>query len=72
MTTHEQIPSRVTSEFINHFWLAQDGGDLIDEAFGDTAVKKTVDESGKTVYIDGRYLFDFLRDRDFCLLIGYF
>jgi hypothetical protein len=72
VTTHEQIPPRVTSEFINHFWLARDGDDLINEVSGDTVVKKTVDESDETVYIDGRYLFDFLQDRDFCLLVGYF
>jgi hypothetical protein len=72
VTMHEQIPPRVTSEFINHFWLDQDGNNLVDDVTGDPVVKKTVDDRGETVYIDGRYLFDFLRDRGYCLLVGYF
>ena len=72
VTMHEQIPPRVTSEFINHFCLAQNGDDLVDDVTGDPVVKKTVDDRGETVYIDGRYLFDFLRDRDYSLLVGYF
>lgn len=72
VTAHDQIPPRVISEFINHFYLSNDGDDLIDDVTGDPVLKKTVDDNGETVYIDGRYLFDFLRDRDFSLLTGYF
>lgn len=72
VTAHDQIPPRVISEFINHFRLSDDGDDLVDDVTGDPVVKKTIDDSGEAVYIDGRYLFDFLRDRGFCLLVGYF
>ncbi len=72
MTAHDQIPPRVISEFINHFWLSDDGDDLVDDVTGDSVVKRTVDDCGETVYIDGRYLFDLPRDRGFCLFVGYF
>lgn len=72
VTAHDQIPPRVISEFINHFRLSDDGDDLVNDVTGDPVVKKTIDDSGETVYIDGRYLFDFLRDHGFCLLVGYF
>jgi len=41
VTVHEQLPPRVTSEFINQFWLEQDDGDLVDAVTGETVVKKT-------------------------------
>lgn len=73
VTAHDQIPPRVISEFINHFSLSDDDDDgLVDDVTGDSVVKKTIDDSGEIVYIDGRYLFDFLRDHDFCLLVGYY
>lgn len=72
VTAHDQIQPRVISEFINHFWLTNDGDNLIDDVTGDPVLKKTVNDTGETVYIDGRYLFDFLRDHDLALLVGYF
>lgn len=72
VTTHDQLPARVTSEFINHFSMREKENNLVHDFEGDTIVTKNDNELGETVSINGHYLFDFLQDRGFSLVLGYY
>ena len=72
VTSHEKIPPRVSSEFINTFWLAENEEDLVNEVNGEKGVIKNIDTYGESIYLNGQYLFDFLREYGYCLIISYY
>lgn len=72
VTSHTKIQPRVTSEFINHFWLNEGDSDLVHDVSGETIVERNFGEHGEEIYIDGRYLMDFLRDNGYKLFVGYY
>ncbi|MFW6172182.1 MAG: hypothetical protein ACOC5T_00345 [Elusimicrobiota bacterium] len=75
VTVHKEnkVPPRVISEFINHFWeLKEKEDDIIHDLSGDKVIKKTLDEAGQSIYIDGRYLSDYLDYHDLCLVSCFF
>lgn len=72
VTSHEKIPPRVTSEFINTFWLAESEDDLVNGVNRKKVVIKNIDTQGESIYLNGNYLFDFLRKHSYCLIISYY